>query len=429
LGRNTVCYYGEYQVINYSDEPIYIQDCEGEEYTIPSSYRSDTPARIEILHRRVNGARNFSCNVEKFNGPIEVMTIDYDKHYSIPTYIKEFNILIYGPNCKSIATHPQLSGRLSSIVGSSENIINKGASQAPLFILGNDPTGKIKHIYIGINGSVCDVNISQDPDNDEKYYLCRHDNDLQKKYTYEELDPKSLEWDHVHEYVTEDGYIFPICLGKDMLKEYLESKHLENRNKFSSIHIANARKEVQQTLAAEIEQLQDTIKVRDKTINNLKSTHADMIEEKNMEIKLLNNRIVSLQKDMELRLDIKKRDFDDDKTSTDVEMYKINSELKKALMESQKEIANLKVKKEENSVKSAQVSTLGVGFKTAAVVLPIVALGLGWLASHTLSSTTNIIQTSTSLIGSVGTAICDGVRYVGGKICDTVGSFFSWCFS
>jgi predicted phage tail protein len=356
------------------------------------------------------------------------MTIDYDKNYSTPTYIKELNILIYGPNCKNIAKHPCFSNRFGYVVESSEDIIRKGASQAPIFILGNDPTGKIKHIYLGINGSVCDVNVSQDPDNDEKYYLCRHNNDLKKKYSYEELDPKSLEWDHVLEYVTEDGNIFPICLGKDRLKEYLESKHLENRNKFSSTHIANARKEVQQTLAVEIEQLQDTIKVRDKTISNLKSTHADMLVEKDTEIKLLNNRIASLQKDMELRLDLKKRDFDDDKTTIDMQLYKANSDLKEKLSETQKEIARLRVKKEENSVKSSQVSTLGIGFKTAAIVLPIAALGLSWLAAHIASSTTSAIVTGTTFIGSVGIAICDGVRYVGSKICDTVGSFFSWCF-
>lgn len=439
LPKTTGGFYTEFLVLNYTDTPIYIQTALGEEIPIETTFRNDARPRVEIWRRSHVGMRKFKNGghvEEASDDPVCSMIIDWDKFYNIPTYVKEFNILVYGKEAKGIANHPHLDGCFKDTVELTANHIMESASNPPMAMLANDPSGDIKRLFVEMNEYICEVPVSNDPNFTEEYVLALRDTEGGKAYKYYELDITAIKANQLVEQSVGDYSIFRVCASRTELHDAV-IRDRESRNSLFDYSKLNAyRNQLKEEFSGKIEHLKCTIQGKDENIKMMEDNHKNQLLKRDNEIDILSRRLESLQKDYEIKLgirktdmELKKYDLDATKCDIDKETAELNHITKKEVAEIQSQIANLKVEKEKESNRGAKISTISTTAKAAAVMAPIV-VGIGtWMVAKyvaPVAATVAVAATMSSAVASIATELSWVASNVGHSISNACTAIFGW---
>lgn len=205
LTANMICAYGEYQIINYTEQPIYVIDHRNEHVVLEPQYFSTTMKRVDIVWRQVVGSRSFDpCNrAETTKNYHHELTIPLDKalRYS-PVYVEQLNVVLCTEEHFRDVCHPNTPEYQKIRWKAIYDEVAKGSSHAPFMILANDPTGEVKELYLQIHGRTVAAKVTNFKDEPDTLTIAYRDLGLASaeydihQTTFAELRKKpGLVWD------------------------------------------------------------------------------------------------------------------------------------------------------------------------------------------------------------------------------------------
>lgn len=441
LSLGTPGFYTEYQIINYMGEPIFVQDANGVEQQIDAVYTIDGCRRIEILIRKNNGPRSTNHMVrEIWEGNIEKLTINVHELDERPVYIRELNLLFYVSSTRIGTTHPQIGNDLVSSMDDVSQIVNNSFSEAVTSIVVNDPKNRLPGLYTSINGIVCCVVVNKDADQPECCQLFFRTSNGPNKFHQ-----RIIEFDTI---IDSNGVIdmpgnekIYLATTKEKIQQVHEQERLEREalmtpEMLDQYKVKHAERHAQtmEDLKSDKTELGNQLKiVEEKHKQELQKKEVQIgdlkldLEDKDKQLKKMTNRLELVQDQLDAALKLDDNTLKRERIRT----HTVNEEAKR-------DTAELKLQKEETSLRGTQASTVSTVVKSAAIIVPIVATGLIWLMrtpakegvcmgllSSKMATMAQVIRTA----GSGVSSIISSIREYADDVCHNISSAVSGWFS
>ena len=167
------CYYHEFLITNYTGEAVYATGFNNGSVLIKPwpqpLYGPSKPLEIrwrchpDLLNQRTYDQYNRETTPTRHT----IMTIPYEDLKREPHFVEELNAVLCFREHLNIVKHPHSKEAVQEGLYAVRDDINKAVDVAPFVLEANDPSGRIKDLFIEVNGIICATcvtSISAEPD-------------------------------------------------------------------------------------------------------------------------------------------------------------------------------------------------------------------------------------------------------------------------
>lgn len=157
---NKGSYYNEFQIINNLNEDILALDFLNRPITIEPDgdlRPRDDERCVVIQYRAIRGPRKIASMAQDVSfSEYYRMTIPYNLLFKTPVFVEEVNALLYHPRWHPFENfHPHSKKYLEREHDRYRRELYNSSGYMPINIIANDPSGRIKALYVVINGEIC----------------------------------------------------------------------------------------------------------------------------------------------------------------------------------------------------------------------------------------------------------------------------------
>jgi hypothetical protein len=467
LDRSNDVYYQEAQVINHTDDTLYVIDSNDNEYVVKPTYRGGSfETEKIIIRKRVDLNRKIvnSEGEECHENDMEEIVFTYRKLLNKPIYIDTLNIIICNETQKREgAVHPiQLSNKIyvKQPKNHMEQILhNTYSSFGGFFIVANDIDEITDRVYFEQAGKICSFSVQCGISNTEPgievFWKDEKTNERFSKEFFNINDIKEARGNPLNTEVTNlligtDRYKLEKAMRErdhiDVKAGYYTLEDLEKELEKQSSEYEEKEKE----LKASIDDYKDKIRIERVHISNIEKLHKSNLVKKDQEVLDLKNKLSEAQvlidryeksflaeaklkglnNDLaEVNYKEKKINFDDRKIEKEDKRDDIKYERENDKWEKE-EAVNEKLRQHKETISSSQVtketmSTASTLVKSLAVIVPVIA-GLGiWTILKSKGAEEILGVFSMPIISSIGSSAMscvDTVFDVADKVVSPVAS-------
>lgn len=166
LAHNIGSIYNEFQIINQLGEEICALDYQNRVARIKPqagyTVRNLDDRCLIIQYRYVVGPRTIGqMGIENSQATHGRITIPYDVLMTETVFVEEVNALFFNPLWHpGVHDHPHSVEYISREHDKIRSEVGRGTVFDPISIMANDPSGKIKQLFIELNGKICTVKVT-----------------------------------------------------------------------------------------------------------------------------------------------------------------------------------------------------------------------------------------------------------------------------
>jgi len=344
-------FYQEFQIVSSLEEPLFAINSAGEEVIIHNSVMYSSEKKVTIYARSFNGQRTFSHLNETSKSHHVNIVIPQMVLHEGPIYVRTCDLILFTGSYRDHVHHPNDPVFRKKKMQEMFATISAQATYAPITITANDPSGKLKSLWVSIGNLICPVDCTHYSDDPDEDYIHIGWRDI---YFADGIKPR------VHEIRLRDLNKAPqqimtsgpitISTKREFLKHHIE--HVTGRSVEETISITDHQRimtEVCKENHQVIGDLRNRTKVLQDQVTTLRSTQDTMAQ------MAINAEEIRLRAD-ELELERDKLVF-----------------LKQELIEKQKRLeAELVLREKELKAKDRErrASTVSTVAKTVGVVVP-----------------------------------------------------------
>ena len=150
-------YYSEIQYLNWTGRPLCIQHASGREITIASAPSYGRTTALHIAFRHCVGPRTYNSGGETTKSQRGHWNILLESLLSGPVYIHEFDVLVYFPDQRDVAVHPNSVKAREAAIEEAVSAAVESAVYAPITIVAHDENGPLSAIYAAIGDQIYTV--------------------------------------------------------------------------------------------------------------------------------------------------------------------------------------------------------------------------------------------------------------------------------
>jgi hypothetical protein len=447
LDRSDDVYYQEAQIINHTDDTLYVIDANDKEYTVKPVYRGGSfetekiiiRKRIDLEAKRVN-----EDGEECRKNTIEEVVFPYRKLLNKPIYVDSLNVIICNASQKREgAIHPiKLSNRIfvKQPKDHMEKVLNETYSSfGGFFIVANDIHDITDTVYFEQAGKICSFPVQRGINNSEPgIEIFWKDEKTNQRFSKEFFTIEDIKEAKGYPLKTEITGLF-IGTDKSRLEQALrERNHVDTKAGYYTLKDLEKELQIQATEFGEkIAELKEVIadykeKIRIEKLHttNVEKFHKTELIKKDQEILDLKNKISETQvlvdryeksflaeaklkglnNDLaEVSYKEKKINFDDKKMEKEYLRDDIKYRREDERWEKEEEV-NEKLREHKETISSSQVtketmSTASAFVKSLAIIIPVVA-GLGiWSVLKSKGVEEFLCTASLPVLSAAGSAI------------------------
>lgn len=246
-------YYREQLVLNHLTTPVLVIDAFGTATELPPLPDVIVNRRVEVRRRTVIGARTTNVRNEDITACDHLTREVPDRVLLIgPVYLREFDLVICLPEHRSFAVHPNSRAYLQAQVHDLHDQVINHMRDVPLAIVANDPSGRVKQLYVDVNGRVCQIAVTHFNMEDDDIVIAYRDavanghaRYSQERTTFRELGKQK------HPVMSVGGVTF--STSAEHLKAHME--HMQTQSSVDVVPLALHRSRLDEARRADHDEL------------------------------------------------------------------------------------------------------------------------------------------------------------------------------
>lgn len=160
IDNTSTGHYLEQLISNQSIHPVVVVDKDNNKVTIPSMNFVGSEGYILITKRQTSNPRYIEkTNLDRPISSLEII-IKPDEIQDGPLYVTECDVVLCLPKHINIAQHPRFAASYEDAVNKVYQEIKDDIRLPTLRVLANDPEGKIKKLYLSIEGVIKEIMVA-----------------------------------------------------------------------------------------------------------------------------------------------------------------------------------------------------------------------------------------------------------------------------
>jgi len=170
--------YGEHQIINYTEQPLYVVDSHNQHVLLTPQYQYTTSKRVDIVWRTVVGSRSFDprTNAETTKAQHYEMTIPLERVLRVsPVYVQQLNVVLCTEEHLRDVFHPCSPEYKHSKWKELHDDVIQNATHAPFMVIANDPTGTIRELWMYVHNKLVAAKVTRFQDEPDTVTIAYRD--------------------------------------------------------------------------------------------------------------------------------------------------------------------------------------------------------------------------------------------------------------
>lgn len=412
LQQQSVSYYTESSITNYTGEPVYLMEPSGNIREIQPVAVGQTRGLLEIntITKTCNSLPYYNHTTGSYTKhPKTTIHISLQRLQSGPYYCREIgcsvSLLQHTAHMKSESlTDPEAVSK--KVYEYSEKLFKENAT-VPLMVYANSYDEDIEYLYLEVNNKLVSVKVFHEYDQEECIVIRINRKENIREYVFSELNWKKL--GYIERTIFDRKWKFGTDLER--IEKAIRDGILYNKSLMT-------QEEFETELSLKVSQLNTTISEKDETINTLKKDlerTKKELQDTTYELTKANDQSKASYEQQILAMKLAHAQQEhiivSDKREMTKEQFLRELEHERLKQEAERRVAEEKIRKEELSTRTAEINTLGVIFKTAAIIIPIAVSAGIWIASRMTTGTESIRG-----VISVMKSITDTIKDFGCKL-------------